>query len=317
MRKFKLLLLCTVSVLTFWGCGAKQENSVELVENTESTTGVPSGQIEQPQTNDTLVSQVGPFGKISITIPDGWKYELYPIESEELIGGRYGIHLYPENATDGYVELVYNDSFGVCGTALEQEEVTLAGDTACVGTFENHKYWDFVAFRGKNEGVIAQNVSPDGWWEEGKDQVLDILDTLRFEPDVKEGAASIYYEDSEAYDIGLSLNVENISATGATILYNQYADKASGQLQYGEEYTIEKKENDKWVEVPVVVEGDYAFHLVAYSIKTGEIAKQDIDWEWLYGALEPGEYRIGKTVNDFRATGDYDGYKLYVHFILN
>ena len=33
-----------------------------------------------------------------------------------------------------------------------------------------------------------------------------------------------------------------------------------------------------------------------------------IDFEWLYGKLKPGRYRIVKTVMDFRGTGDYTDY---------
>lgn len=33
-----------------------------------------------------------------------------------------------------------------------------------------------------------------------------------------------------------------------------------------------------------------------------------IDFEWLYGELEPGRYRIVKTVIDFRRIGDYTDY---------
>ena len=32
----------------------------------------------------------------------------------------------------------------------------------------------------------------------------------------------------------------------------------------------------------------------------------EIDWNWLYGELPAGKYRIGKEIMDFRGTGDYD-----------
>jgi len=39
-----------------------------------------------------------------------------------------------------------------------------------------------------------------------------------------------------------------------------------------------------------------------------------IDFEWLYGKLEPGRYRIVKTVTDFRGTGDYTDYVYTAEF---
>lgn len=37
-------------------------------------------------------------------------------------------------------------------------------------------------------------------------------------------------------------------------------------------------------------------------------------WEQVYGAIEPGEYRIGKSVLDHRAPGDNDKYMIYACF---
>lgn len=39
-----------------------------------------------------------------------------------------------------------------------------------------------------------------------------------------------------------------------------------------------------------------------------------IDFEWLYGKLEPGRYRIVKTVTDFRGTGDFADYTYIAEF---
>lgn len=42
--------------------------------------------------------------------------------------------------------------------------------------------------------------------------------------------------------------------------------------------------------------------------------KTDVDWNWLYGVLEPGRYRIIKPVDDFRGTGDFTMYYLGAEF---
>ncbi len=40
----------------------------------------------------------------------------------------------------------------------------------------------------------------------------------------------------------------------------------------------------------------------------------DVNWEWLYGVLAEGKYRIGKEITDFRDTGDYDSAIYYAEF---
>lgn len=51
MRKMKLLIfLCVMIIVTLCGCGSKETVlTTEKEPITESSTGVPSGQIEQPQ----------------------------------------------------------------------------------------------------------------------------------------------------------------------------------------------------------------------------------------------------------------------------
>ena len=43
----------------------------------------------------------------------------------------------------------------------------------------------------------------------------------------------------------------------------------------------------------------------------------DIDFEWRYGKLEPGRYRIVKIVTDFRETGDYTDYVFTAEFSID
>lgn len=158
----------------------------------------------------------------------------------------------------------------------------------------------------------------DEWWNDYSAQVLEILNTLSFDPDLKEGGAYVYNEESEISEIGLYFSLKNISSTGATLVFNQYdADAPTGGLEYGEDFVIEQQRNGKWESVPVIVEGDYGFNAIAYMITAGDTTEKGLDWEWLYGALEPGEYRIKKTVNDSHNSGDYDQYTICAYFILN
>lgn len=271
-----------------------------------------------PGAAGTTVTQGGPFGAISLTVPEGWKYELCPMDSDSLLIGDYGICFSPEDAEFGFVEVAYIRSFGVCGTGLSQEEVTVAGHPAWKGTYDGHGYWDFIGFKEPMRDVVAQTCSVEGWWEENEDAVMEILDTFTFDPDLREGGAYLYQKESEKEQIGLHLFLEGISSTGAMLCYNQYdKDAPTGQLQDGDDFAIQVKKDGRWEEAPIVVEGDYGFHDIAYTIPSDDTTRRELDWEWLYGELAPGEYRIRKTVMDFRGTGDYDTYEIYAYFILN
>ena len=128
----------------------------------------------------------------------------------------------------------------------------------------------------------------------------------------------VYNEESQIPEIALSVSLKDITPTGATFVFDQYdADAPEGELVYGAEFVIEVLKNGEWERAPITKEGSYAFILIGYTLPCGEITEFEIDWGWLYGDLEPGEYRIGKGVDDFIESGNSDNYMVYAHFILN
>lgn len=284
----------------------------------EGAPGTAALETQPGGTAGTDVSQAGPYGTISVSLPAGWTYETCPIDSDNLIFGQYGIHFYPEDASDGYIELAYVELFGVCGTGLSEEKTTVAGNSAYIGTYDNHEYWDFISFDGDLSNIIAQTFSVSSWWNAYGDQALDILNTVSFDPNAREGGAYIYSSESDAEKIGLSLSLKQITPTGATLIFHQYDDEApDGELTYGDDFLLEQKNNSSWESVPVIINGDYAFNAVAHIIPAGDSSEIKLSWEWLYGKLAPGEYRICKRVLDSRGPGDNDSYTLYANFILN
>lgn len=132
------------------------------------------------------------------------------------------------------------------------------------------------------------------------------------------GSIYVYNEESQIPEIALSVSLKNISPTGATLVFDQYdADAPKGELIYGAEYVIEVLKNGKWERAPITKEGNYAFILIGYILPCEEITELEIDWGWLHGELEPGEYRIGKGVDDSVETGVSDSYMVYAHFIID
>ena len=90
----------------------------------------------------------------------------------------------------------------------------------------------------------------------------------------------------------VSATIDDISPTGATIVIT---DKNKEQYTYGEWYQIEKEENGKWVELETKID-NYGFNEIGYLVDDHDQVKFVIDWEWLYGTLSDGSYRIVKQV---------------------
>ena len=240
------------------------------------------------------------------------------MDSEKLQNGLYGIRFYPEGVEKGSIELAYIDSFGVCGTGLYEETATVAGNLANIGTYDNHAYWDFISFREDYSGIVALTYNVESWWDEYSGQVMDILNTLSYDVSEKEGGAYIRTPEAELDKIGLNFTLEKITPTGATLVFHQYDEKApTGELEYGDAFELEILKNNQWEKVPDVVNGEYGFHQIAYTIAKRASTECALNWEWLYGTLKAGSYRLKKEIMDFRASGDFDNYTVCAQFILN
>ena len=61
---------------------------------------------------------------------------------------------------------------------------------------------------------------------------------------------------------------------------------------------------------------DIAWTMEAWMIPKEDTISWDVNWEWLYGKLPAGEYRIGKEIMNFRGTGDYDVEMVYAEFVI-
>lgn len=160
MKKFAIVFMLSL-VFTLCGCG--------------STASID-------------VTQEGPYGEISISLPEGWSYEMHSADSDDSENVMYGIHFYPEDATEGYVDISYIEVFGVCGTGLVEQYMTVAGNSVHMGTYGNNKYWAYISFSGEYDGLYATTYSVESWWDEYGAQVLDILDTVSFQSNVDKAA---------------------------------------------------------------------------------------------------------------------------------
>lgn len=122
------------------------------------------------------------------------------------------------------------------------------------------------------------------------------------------------YETVNNFD-GVTITVKEGTAS-STSLTVAFENNSSSQCIYGEYFWLEKKINGSWYQVPIVIDGNYGFNDIGYDLASEEEREWTVDWDWLYGSLNTGKYRIVKDILDFRATGDYDKYYLAAEFTI-
>lgn len=123
--------------------------------------------------------------------------------------------------------------------------------------------------------------------------------------------ASILDEVDTMDGVSMSAVKDSISPTGLSVELKNGSDR---QVIYSEDILLEENIDDRWYHVPVVISEDYGFNDIGYELDPGEQQSIEIDWEWLYGELDDGQYRLVKRALDFRGTGDFDEHHLTAEF---
>ena len=150
MNRSRLLpaLLLALLMLLPAGCGTQ-------------ATGAP----QQTPTPTETATVTGAAGTQHEQVPEGRKKAICP-----------------EGTLDSCVQLYWADSFGVCGTGLKEETLTLAGDAAAAGYYDGSKNWTFLSYQGKNSGIYAWTDPNAPWFAAQGEQMLAVLDTVEWEP---------------------------------------------------------------------------------------------------------------------------------------
>ena len=166
--------------------------------------------------------------------------------------------------------------------------------------------WAIYALDDEGNVIIGEQITNDS--ERDTEQVTD----KTTEPVLVEGSTeSKTIQDKRNW--GITLSAEDVTATGMTLVCTQFGGAPTGELQTGSEYKLYILKAGSWIEVSTVIK-EYGWDAVAYMIPSNESREFEINWEWLYGELPAGNYRIGKEIMDFRAVGDYDTEWYYAEF---
>ena len=91
----------------------------------------------------------------------------------------------------------------------------------------------------------------------------------------------------------VSISIRDVSAAGATVIVK---DTNAEPYIYGSWYAVEQERNGEWYEVKTVI-NNYGFDALGYVPNENGEVEFTISWEWLYGKLPAGQYRLLKQVN--------------------
>lgn len=128
-----------------------------------------------PKTQPNTVHESGAYSNIALTIPCDWEYTTERGNNPD----EYCISFWPADQTEGKIKMWYYTAFGVCGTGLEEKEITIGEYEAWQGTYDNKKVWDFISFKGMPGSYVAMNEGADKWWSQYGDEAMQILSSVK------------------------------------------------------------------------------------------------------------------------------------------
>ena len=118
---------------------------------------------------------------------------------------------------------------------------------------------------------------------------------------------------------GVTLSMEKYTDTNGDLEINnqlrlnlQSSNDLGKVLQTGAWFTIQREVDGAWYDLVPIAE--VAWEQIAYNLPAGETTVLPTTWEYVYGALPTGEYRIVIKIHDWRAPGDFDEYYLADEF---
>lgn len=96
------------------------------------------------------------------------------------------------------------------------------------------------------------------------------------------------YQPTGAANVTMTLS--DVTPTGAVVTIQ---DDNPDPFVYGEWFVIEREKDGGWYEVRTKI-SDYGFNEIGWLTDEQGQLTMTVDWEWLYGELPQGHYRILK-----------------------
>lgn len=109
-------------------------------------------------------------------------------------------------------------------------------------------------------------------------------------------------------DISMYIKEGTLTNRSVTVIINDNSDREN---IYGASYKIEKEENGIWIELES--KNEMVFNSIGYIVNEDNTLEFDIDWEYFYGKLKNGKYRLLK---DFGESGEGFRNNVSVEFVI-
>jgi len=120
-----------------------------------------------------------------------------------------------------------------------------------------------------------------------------------------------YYVNEE--DNPIRMEIINVNNTGLSLII---INNTNERFLYGEPFSIERKENDRWFSLEYA--NECAFTMIGYTLKANERIERNYSWDYCYGKLPTGEYRIIKNFSHIRSnTENWDDSDLGKNYIIS
>ena len=213
--------------------------------------------------------------KIKIEIPKTWNYEEKIKLEEENDFYKYALKMYKNNENEYAILYLYTNTFGVCGTGRTSKQIKLNnGKTATIGYYDNNETWQDISFYEENKNIAILN---EGLGKEDAEEFLNFVKTI---------------DITEENEVEMTLKEGTLTSTGATFIIK---NNTENDYWYGSEYGIEVKKDGEWK--PIELEEPLTWTAIAIILKANGENEINIDFNYGYGELAKGKYRLVKKVS--------------------
>ncbi len=129
----------------------------------------------EPATLTQTAEWQGEHASIVLSLPEGWAWNLFPEKEEDAHLGD-GIRFYPEDDPTASVVVRFDNGFGVCGTNLTTEKLTLSGGTQLTSYTWSKEKPSLYRYNGTPGDYLAELQMDDQQRKQYFDTILQILD---------------------------------------------------------------------------------------------------------------------------------------------
>ena len=198
------------------------------------------------------------------------------------------------------------------------EDATILGEQPLTG---DRYVYSLIGFVGNVSMISAEDLITTVYgkpavrfvdWDSGKKEGETYY--LYYDQEWKVESRDVDTNASSPLD-GVTMEVTKCSDISVTVKTVNDTEK---YIQCGDAFYLEvqDEESGEWRKLDTIID-NAAFDAIAHIIQKDSPCEMVIDFEWLYGKLEPGRYHIVKTITDFRGSGDYTDYIYTAEFTVN